>query len=65
MEKLSKAKHVPGPKCRCRECGNLRDLEDKWILKAGSFYGSSGLNNRNEVKSKTRSQIQTRGDPSN
>ena len=57
QEKLLKAKHVPGPKCRCVECGKLKDIEDKWILKVGSFYGGSGLNHRNEIKSKTRAQF--------
>ena len=53
-EQLKKAKHVPGPKCRCIECQKLKDLEDKWILKMGSFYGKPGLNGRDEIKSKTR-----------
>ena len=53
-EELKRANHVSGPKCRCKECLKLKDLEDKWILKVGSFYGKSGLNNRNEIKSKTR-----------
>ena len=55
-EKLEKAKHEPGPQCRCDECQNLKDLEDKWIMKMGSFYGKSVLNKRDEVKAKTRSQ---------
>ena len=52
--KLQIAGHVPGPKCRCHECNILKDLEDRWILKMGSFYGISGLNCRDEVKNKTR-----------
>ena len=32
----------------------LKDLEDKWILKMGTFYGDSGLNSRDEVQTKTR-----------
>ena len=55
-EKLRMAKHVPGAKCKCNECEKLRDLEDNWILKVGSFYGSSGLNSRNDIKKKTRSK---------
>ena len=54
-EKLKKANHLPGPKCRCRECMKLKEIEDKWILKMGSFYGSSGLNRRDEIKKKSRS----------
>ena len=52
--KLLEAGHVPGPKCRCSECNKLKDLEDRWILKMGSFYGISGLNSRDEIKNKTR-----------
>ena len=55
-EKLRNAKHIPGVKCKCTECNKLRDLEEIWILKVGSFYGSSGLNTRNDIKRKTRSQ---------
>ena len=51
---IQNAGHVSGPKCRCQECENLKDIEDQWILKMGSFYGISGLNTRDEVKSKTR-----------
>ena len=59
LEKLSLAKHVKGPQCKCKECENLRKLEDVWILKIGSFYGNSGLNERNDIKRKTRSSRQT------
>ena len=27
--KLARAKHEPGPKCRCSECDHLKSLEDK------------------------------------
>ena len=53
-EKLIKSNHEKGPQCRCNECNNLKSLEDKWILKLGSFYGRSGLNTRDEIKRKTR-----------
>ena len=52
QEKLVLAKHVPGPKCRCKECENLKLIEDKWILKLGTFY--VGFNTRDEVKAKSR-----------
>ena len=55
-EKLVKAKHEKGPQCRCNECNSLKILEDKWILKLGSFYGETGLNSRDEIKKKTRCQ---------
>ena len=52
-EELVRAGHVKGPKCRCKECSRLKDLEDKWILRMGTFYGE-GLNSRDEIQSKTR-----------
>ena len=52
-EKLRHFEHLPGPKCRCSECEKLKLLEDRWILKLGTFY-VHGLNSRNEVKSKSR-----------
>ena len=55
-EKLIRAKHVPGAKCKCDECKKLKEFENNWILKIGSFYGSSGLNSRHEIKSKTQSK---------
>ena len=53
-ETLQEVGHVKGPKCRCSECGRLKDLEDRWILKLGTFYGEGALNTRDEVQSKTR-----------
>ena len=52
-DKLIKAGHVPGPKCRCKECENLKLKEDKWILNLGTLY-KDGLNRRDEVKGKSR-----------
>ena len=43
-----------GPSCRCSECERLKCVEDKWICRMGSFYGDSGLNTRDEVKSRSR-----------
>ena len=53
LEKLRNVGHVPGPKCRCEECEKLKLIEDKWILKLGTFY-ENGLNTRDEVKGKSR-----------
>ena len=53
-DELDRAGHEKGPKCRCQACSKLKDLEDKWILKMGSFYGEGGLNERDEIQSKTR-----------
>ena len=48
-ETLQEVGHVKGPKCRCSECGRLKDLEDRWILKLGTFYGEGALNTRDEI----------------
>ena len=53
IERPRHAEHLSGPKCRCSECDKLKLLEDKWILKLGTFY-DHGLNSRDEVKSKSR-----------
>ena len=54
QDKIDQAGHVQGPKCRCQECNSLKEREDQWILKIGSYYGISGLNSRDETKSKSR-----------
>ena len=53
-EELQQVMHEKGPKCRCSACSRLKDIEDQWILKMGTFYGESGLNERDEVQAKTR-----------
>ena len=53
-QKLLEAGHEKGAQCRCRECNSLKNVEDKWILQLGTFYGQSGLNTRDEIKSKSR-----------
>ena len=52
-DELVEAGHVKGPKCRCTQCMRLKDIEDRWILKMGTFYGE-GLNKRDEILKKTR-----------
>ena len=51
--KLGEAGHRKG-NCRCSECDRLRQLENKWILRLGTFYGESGLNERNILDSAVR-----------
>ena len=46
--KLRLAGHEPGPQCRCSECNRLKRVEDKWILRMGTFHGDYGLNTRDE-----------------
>ena len=53
-DKLSRAGHQGGAKCRCAECLRLKATEDKWICRLGSFYGSGGLNTRDEIKARSR-----------
>ena len=53
-DKLRAAAHQPGPQCKCAECKKFVRSENKWILGLGTFYGGSGLNTRDEVKSDVR-----------
>ena len=53
-DRLRQAGHEPGPQCRCAECSKLKQIEDKWILKMGTFYGESGLNTRDEITAAVR-----------
>ena len=49
MERLELSGHVGGPQCRCTECNKLKRVEDKWIMRLGTFHGVSGLNSRDEI----------------
>ena len=49
QEELEKEGHTSGAKCKCRVCLKLKLLEDKFILKSGTFY-RNGLNTRNELQ---------------
>ena len=60
-EYLVKIGHVKGPQCRCMECNRLKDVEDSWILKMGTFYGDGALNSRDEVQAKRRCNWSARG----
>ena len=53
-EQLARAGHQGGAKCRCAECVRLKNQEDKWICRLGTFYGNHGLNTRDEVKARSR-----------
>ena len=53
LSKLQLVGHVAGAKCRCSECEALKRLEDRFILKTGSFY-TDGLNAHDQIKSKCR-----------
>ena len=53
-EVLARVGHVGGARCRCSECQRLKDQEDKWICRLGSFYQPAGLNTRDEIKSRVR-----------
>ena len=55
-EKLAAANHKPGPGCRCKECGKLKSLEDKWICRMGTYHGRYGLNDRCEITNQVRGQ---------
>ena len=53
-EKTKASNHKAGEGCRCTECERLKELEDKWICRLGTFHGQFGLNERDEMKRKTR-----------
>ena len=53
LSKLQLVGHVAGAKCRCSECEALKRLEDRFILKTGSFY-TDGLNAHDQIKAKCR-----------
>jgi hypothetical protein len=60
-EKLLQCGHQAGPQCKCTECLKLLRTENKWILRLGTFYGNSGLNTRDEVKSAVRGNYRRNG----
>ena len=49
VERLELSGHVGGPQCRCTECNKLKRVEDKWIMRLGTFHRDSGLNSRDEI----------------
>ena len=51
LSKLENVGHVQGAKCCCPECEALKILEDRFILKTGSFY-TEGLNSYPQIKAK-------------
>ena len=53
-DRLRLTGHEPGLQCMCIECNGLKRVEDKWILRMGTFYGDSGLNTRNEFTAVAR-----------
>ena len=55
-ERLRQCGHRKG-NCKCIECDKLRRLENKWILRLGTFNGDSGLNDRNIINSGVRVQF--------
>ena len=48
MDRLRLAGHELRPQCRSIEFDRLKRVEDKWIMRMGTFYGDSRLNTRNE-----------------
>ena len=54
MEEVTDAGHG-GIGCMCELCDQLKDIEDDWIMKLGTFYYPGGLNKRDEIKRKVRS----------
>ena len=36
----------------CQLCSRLKNIEDDWIMRLGTFYYPGGLNKRDEIKKK-------------
>ena len=53
-ESLKTSIHQAGPGCRCTLCEKLKLMEDKWICRLGTFHGTFGLNERDEVRRRAR-----------
>ena len=53
-EKLAASGHKAGPGCRCRECERLKNMDDKWITRIGSYHSPLGLNERDEITKKAK-----------
>ena len=54
IELLQASSHQEGPGCRCSECNRLKQKEDKWISRMGSYHGKYGLNDMDEISRNTR-----------
>ena len=54
QEEVQHAGHG-GVGCECGLCGALKNKEDDWIMRLGTFYYPGGLNKRDEIKKKVRS----------
>ena len=60
-EQLVNVGHTGGVGCRCQECQILKDQEDKWICRLGSFHQPHGLNTRDEIKTRSRVNFRLTG----
>ena len=54
QEEVQRAGHG-GVGCECHLCNCLKNIEDDWIMRLGTFYYPGGLNKRDEIKKKVRS----------
>ena len=53
LEQVQQANHG-GVGCVCTLCRKLKNLEDTWMMRLGTFYHRGGLNKRDEIKRKVR-----------
>ena len=60
--KLAEVGHGGGVACRCSECQRLKDIEDKWIMRMGTFNSPHGLNTRDEIQTRCRVNFKKQGD---
>ena len=60
-ERLNEVGHTGGVSCRCSECQRLKNQEDKWICRLGTFFAPHGLNTRDEIKARSRINFSRHG----
>ena len=53
LQQVQQANHG-GVGCVCTLCRKLKNLEDTWMMRLGTFYHPGGLNKRDEIKRKVR-----------
>ena len=51
LEQVQQENHG-GVGCVCTLCRKLKNLEDTWMMRLGTFYHPGGLNKRDEIKRK-------------
>ena len=51
---LRQSSHQEGPGCWCCHCNKLKNMEDKWIRRLGTYHGRISLNDIDEITRNAR-----------